>query len=76
VVLSGAEAVSGDKGHGGDIKGENPMVIGFVTGAGIERDDTRVTQGNAEVGTGEEIEDVTSRRPDGGLIRCEDMAPT
>ena len=76
MVFSGADAVSGDKGHGGDITGNDPRVIGSVTGAGIEMDDTRVTWGNTEVGTGEEIQDATLRRPDGVLVRCEDMAST
>jgi len=50
------------------------MMIRSVTGAGIERDDTRGTQGDAEMGTGEEIEDVTSRGPDGVLVGCKDTA--
>ena len=76
MVVSGVEAVSGDKGHRGEITGGDPMVIGFVTDAGIERDNTRVTQGDAEAGTGEEIEDATLRRPDRVLVGCKDMAPT
>ena len=76
MVFSGAEAVSGDKGHGGDVTGGDPMAIRSVTSTGVERDDTRVTRDDSEVVTGEEVEDVTSKRPDRVLIGCEDMALT
>ena len=76
MVFSGTEAVSGGKGHGGDITGNDPMRIRYVTGAGIERDNTRGTRGNTDTGTGEEVEDVTLRGPDGVLVGCEDTALT
>jgi len=53
------EAVSGGKGHGGDVTGNDPMMVGAVTGADIEGGNTKGTRGNAEMGTGEEVEDVT-----------------
>ena len=51
-------------------------MIGIITGTGGEGDGTGVTQADAETGTVEEIGDATPRRPDGELIRCEDMALT
>jgi len=51
-------------------------MTGSVTGANLERGNTEVTQGKGKVGTGEEIKDATSRRPNRVLIGCKDMAPT
>ena len=76
MVLSGEEAVSGGMRHKGDITEGDSNAIGSVTGAGSKRDDTRVTRGDAKMGTGEETEDMTSRRPDRVLIGCEDTALT
>jgi len=67
---------SGGMGHKGDVTGVDPDVIGSVTGADVERDNIGVTRGDVEVGTWEEIEDVTCRGPNRVLIGCEDMALT
>ena len=73
MVFSGTEVVSGGKGHGGDVTGNDPMMVRSVTGSGIERDNTKGTQGNTEMGTGEEVEDATLRGPNGEL---KNTAPT
>ena len=57
--FSRTEAGSGDKGHGGNVTGGDPMAIRSVTGASIKRDDTRVARGNLSViGTSTDIDNV------------------
>ena len=76
MVFSGTEAASGGEGHGGDVTGTDTMMFGSVTCEGSEGDDTEGTRDDAEMGTGEKDEGVTSRGPNRELIGHEDMALT
>jgi len=76
VVFSRTEEVGRDNGHGEDITGGSPSVIGTSTDVSDVRGNTGATQGESKTEPWEKVEDVTLRGLDGVLIRCKDMAST
>ena len=74
MVFSEVEEESGGNGHRGDLTGGELSVIGTSTDVDDMRGDTDATLGETKTGTREETEDVTSRGPNGVLIRCEGTA--